>query len=1029
LGKIDEQISYNWLFFLLAGAFGAVTFWAVYDETATRREYKNYQEAFFKIETDLADKALKLEKTRLEKNAEYQQAVARKKQLEAELSGKKSALEQAKAKEQELGFRSGEKTQAYTFTKSLMDETYYYFTKAKHEAPNSAELTERKKKLDEYAAQLAKDEVAMNEGLKAWEDQKKVVAGFTAELVEKDALIEKLEADEKAAERKLDAAKEKSNPTGLTGLFGPATEIQQQNIEDIGKVDRCESCHVGSNRGGFETVQPKYFQSHPYRRTLFSLHPVERFGCTTCHDGQGRATTKFYAHAPTDNPHYAEKHFWEEPLLQGPMMEANCRKCHTEEYELRSYIRCETKTECPNGPDGKPLMCGTPAVPLNPSETSIPVLTASATGVVPIPGHETEQYCGTPSGVDPEKVVDAQLVDLAPHLARGRKIIEEVGCFGCHPIEGYEKKSKPAPDLRHARSKLNPGWIVEWVKDPKSFHPNTRMPNFFPEEKRANDEYPKTALPVRDSAAKNPSEPWKWSVGEQTTALASYLIAQSTPFEIAKLPVAGDAARGKQLVLTLGCRGCHNITEDKNDASYIDHKNRGSHYDHGPNLNNVGSKTGIEWLYAWLKDPKAYAPGTRMPNLRLANQEAADIATYLADNKDRREFPSLPGINPDDKEWVKSGEKLMNYYGCYGCHFINGYEDTAGIGAELTEFGLKEVARLDYGDYIVNHRQQTWEAWLENKLKHPRVYRYERVDTRMPQFDFTPEEVQDLMVVLKGMRGKTVEAALRGHKLSPLEHQRERGREIVRTYNCYGCHTVDSHTGDIRQAKEYQGDTATFAPPIINGEGAKTQPPWLFAFFKDVKQLRPWLSVRMPTFGFNDEEATSLVAMFSAFDHADYPYRYYDVPNPMKAIGQALFTNLKCTSCHVVGDVKLSPEDAQKAAPNLLMAKSRLRAEWIVKWLSNPEAIQPGTRMPSFWSGGANLLQSLMSTPDGKQFSTMPGIDKVSDAAVHQMEVVRDHVFTLEGAGAAAAPVKGAKKASAPRKKAVAPVGERHAQR
>ena len=30
--KIDEQISYNWLFFLLAGAFGAVTFWAVYDE-------------------------------------------------------------------------------------------------------------------------------------------------------------------------------------------------------------------------------------------------------------------------------------------------------------------------------------------------------------------------------------------------------------------------------------------------------------------------------------------------------------------------------------------------------------------------------------------------------------------------------------------------------------------------------------------------------------------------------------------------------------------------------------------------------------------------------------------------------------------------------------------------------------------------------------------------------------------------------------------------------------------------------------
>ncbi len=50
MAKIDEQISYNWLFFLLAGGFALVTFWAVYDETVSRREYKAYQEAFFKIE-------------------------------------------------------------------------------------------------------------------------------------------------------------------------------------------------------------------------------------------------------------------------------------------------------------------------------------------------------------------------------------------------------------------------------------------------------------------------------------------------------------------------------------------------------------------------------------------------------------------------------------------------------------------------------------------------------------------------------------------------------------------------------------------------------------------------------------------------------------------------------------------------------------------------------------------------------------------------------------------------------------------
>src|ERR1043166_8333621 len=99
MAKIDEQISYNWLFFLLAGAFGAGTFWAVYDEPAPRREYKNYQEAFFKIETDLAEKSFKDKKAALEKNPEYQKLVAEKKQIESDLAGpKKEAYNAAKDK-------------------------------------------------------------------------------------------------------------------------------------------------------------------------------------------------------------------------------------------------------------------------------------------------------------------------------------------------------------------------------------------------------------------------------------------------------------------------------------------------------------------------------------------------------------------------------------------------------------------------------------------------------------------------------------------------------------------------------------------------------------------------------------------------------------------------------------------------------------------------------------------------------------------------------------------------------------------
>src|SRR6185503_10538915 len=162
--------------------------------------------------------------------------------------------------------------------------------------------------LKSYEEELKKDQAVADKAAAEKKAQEEKVDAFTNRITALGKQLDKLEADEKGAERKYDAAKEKQS-----GVFGPATEIVQENIPNLHRVDRCESCHMGSNHGGFETVQPAYFQSHPYRRTLFALHPIDKFGCTTCHDGQGRATTKFYAHAPVDNPHYAEKHFWDTP--------------------------------------------------------------------------------------------------------------------------------------------------------------------------------------------------------------------------------------------------------------------------------------------------------------------------------------------------------------------------------------------------------------------------------------------------------------------------------------------------------------------------------------------------------------------------------------------------------------------------------------------------------------------------------------------------------------------------------------------
>ncbi|MFC2080742.1 c-type cytochrome [Bacteroidota bacterium] len=53
-----------------------------------------------------------------------------------------------------------------------------------------------------------------------------------------------------------------------------------------------------------------------------SHHPVEKFGCTACHGGQGRAIDKILAFGEDPSTH------WDFPLLHPPYIESSCGKCH-----------------------------------------------------------------------------------------------------------------------------------------------------------------------------------------------------------------------------------------------------------------------------------------------------------------------------------------------------------------------------------------------------------------------------------------------------------------------------------------------------------------------------------------------------------------------------------------------------------------------------------------------------------------------------------------------------------------------------
>lgn len=106
--------------------------------------------------------------------------------------------------------------------------------------------------------------------------------------------------------------------------------IQQIWVPDLRRADRCVTCHQATKWKGFESADHPY-RSHP--QAILKSHPIQKFGCTVCHGGQGYAVAFDEAHGPVK--------YWEDPVLgeflgesyslvqnKKALMEINCNLCH-----------------------------------------------------------------------------------------------------------------------------------------------------------------------------------------------------------------------------------------------------------------------------------------------------------------------------------------------------------------------------------------------------------------------------------------------------------------------------------------------------------------------------------------------------------------------------------------------------------------------------------------------------------------------------------------------------------------------------
>ena len=114
---------------------------------------------------------------------------------------------------------------------------------------------------------------------------------------------------------------DKSERRGITG------GIKQTIVKDLHRVDRCTTCHMAVDKPQV-ALGEEPFKAHPGK--FLEWHPVEKFGCTVCHGGQGLATESAAAHG--DVPH------WEDPLLRGGLVQASCAQCHGNLQQIAEHV-------------------------------------------------------------------------------------------------------------------------------------------------------------------------------------------------------------------------------------------------------------------------------------------------------------------------------------------------------------------------------------------------------------------------------------------------------------------------------------------------------------------------------------------------------------------------------------------------------------------------------------------------------------------------------------------------------------------
>ena len=610
--------------------------------------------------------------------------------------------------------------------------------------------------------------------------------------------LEALQAEKAEELKKLEAAKgrfEKEKPSFAntvrnapgSDFFAPTLKVRnhilpdikdQLNFAAVTKVDRCDTCHVGIDNPNYEVRINSDLEEGDEKKYTFKNEFLQKFvahargqvdkkDCVVC-DEKGRSGKEIKApltkHGAWETGADAVKFtkvFMAHPRLdlfvsdssKHGISKMGCTICHEGDGRDTDFTRVvHTPNTAKQGKEWR-ARHGTPygEERYNWNYRELWDLPMFPTKYV----QASCRRCHT----------DAVELDGGEKYVQGMKLVERVGCFGCHRMDTYQilpkdvnnvavdanrKNRRPGPPLTRIATKVTEDWAAKWVLAPRDFRPTTRMPHFF-QQSNTRTVVNKNPYPVAEvnGVKRSPVD------DTIVQSLVKYIWSLSdTQPDPAPPALKGDPIKGEIVIKSVGCTACHKIEETPlavyQDAG--DKLSKRSRFleEFAPSLHGVGSKMNKAWLYAWVKNPKMHFKESSMPNLRLSEQEATDVVEYLMTLKkpeweklaapqanpkivddlilellkkvmsDHDAAEAVAGKNPRDEykematpegkvRWL--GRKMTKNFGCYSCHKLKDdsffkWQDEEGIGVELTgsqPWGSKHHDKLDFGFTADDH--------------------------------------------------------------------------------------------------------------------------------------------------------------------------------------------------------------------------------------------------------------------------------------------------------------------------------------